>query len=156
MAHYFQTPVEVRINFPSTATGNARPTIVIVDRVSNTVLVDVEMSGEDFTQLLAARQVIALADVAPVEKYAHVGMKAENKTVDGWPEEWRRMVGKRIQGFGYETLPEMEEWAQAYIEEEGWDTYEWRYHNYGWGLIVRRHVEMTEEDRLSYVDRHKF
>jgi hypothetical protein len=157
MAYKFETPVEVRIHFPSPASGDAYVNIVLRDRVSGILLADLEIDGNEFTQLLAARQVIAKADVPTQAQYEKVGQRAENKTVEGWPSEWVRKTGPRIKdSFGYETLPEMEEWAQEYIEREGWETYEWRYHNYGWGLIVRRHVPLTDEERLEYLDIHKW
>jgi hypothetical protein len=150
-------PVDMRISFGTrnTPDNDLRVEITVVDRASRIVLLSSHITGEDLACLMASRQVIAEAEVPDLERLSKVGMKAENETVVGWPEEWKRET-RKVSGSVYRhaTFPYMDEWAQEYIDREGWDTYEWRYHNYGWGLIVRRHVPISDEERAALLERY--
>lgn len=151
------TPVEVRILFPSTSSGAVEPEIHIIDRMSNLHIATVKLTGAQFAELLASRGEVVMGEVLSREKYALVGMKAENESVDDWQEEhpeWRRYSRGYGKGEQDITHPDMEEWARQYIAKNGWDTFEWRRHNYGWGLIVRRHVEATQADVAKRLDRY--
>lgn len=161
--HVQKTPVEVRLTFNSTPSGPVGASIKITDRMSGKFIVDVDITGQELAELLGSRQVIAMADLPTIEHYSKVGMRAENyKLTDKdypaeWPQQWRRdATYNKNSSYRYHTKPYHEVFGKEYIAEHGWDTYEWYYHNYGWDMIVRRHVEATDEEREARLDPHNW
>ena len=164
MGQYHQeTPVELRITLNSTASGPVGASIKIVDRMSRQTLIDVDVTGQDFAELLASRQVIAMAEVPSIANFAKVGMReevyklTEKDYPSNWPDNWRRdAVYDKTQPYTHTPKDYHEEFGQYYIEKNGWDTYSWHYHNYGWDMIVRRHVDATDEERQARLDPHNW
>jgi hypothetical protein len=147
------TPVEVRISFPTSNQTGLGVEISLTDRMSGTRFATVDLTPAQFTELLASRNVITMGDLAGADTYANqVGKDYETRVVHipeefqkyhpGWDEKRENMKG---------PTPQMESYGEA-CAADGWDGYRWTRHNYGWSLRVFRYRETTEEERRAELD----
>lgn len=144
------TPVEARISFLSSNLTGLGVEISLTDRMSGTRFAEVELTPAQFTELLAARNVVAMADLVGRNAYAHqVGRKYVTEVVKDIPEEFRKYHPK----WNKEGLTDaMLAYGQERADEGGWDGYRWSHHNYGWDLRVYRYEETTLEERQKALE----
>lgn len=152
------TPVEVRISLGRTGGGVVSPSITIMDRVSHTVIASVDITALDFSELLASGVVVAMTNLPSEEQYRKVGKRMEIKKIPA--EQFahlgnRRSMGVRPKGsYSYGPSEEMSQYGDDRRLSEGYDEYQWSYHNYGWDLTLRRWVPTTEQERIDRADRY--
>lgn len=151
-----KTPVEVRISFSRASGSVVVPTIRIADRVSGSIIADIEISATDLTELLAGGQVIALTNLPDEHQYKKIGKRMEIMRIPA--EDFAHLGNRRQIGIreGYKNIPdeEMIKYAVKRNWDEAYDQYTWSYHNYGWDLTLRRWLPTTEQERIERADSH--
>lgn len=151
---WLETPVEVRITFPTSNMHGLSAQISLIDRMSGKSLATVDLTSAQFTELLASRNIITMAELLPHEHYASVGKDYVTERVENIPDEFKSFRPSwnkertRLEG----ATSQMKSWAEAYAYENDWEGYVWSHHNYGWSLRVYRYVDTTLEERKAVVE----
>lgn len=154
-SNWLETPVEVRITFPTSNMHGLSAQIQLADRMSGKSLATLDLTSTQFTELLAARNVTVMGELLPSEHYASVGKELVAEVVEDIPERYVKYRPNwnaertRLEG----PTEDMEAWAKLYAAQYGWEGYSWSHHNYGWSLRVHRYDATTTEQRRAVLER---
>lgn len=153
---WVNTPVDVRISFPTSNMHGLNAQITLSDHMSGKTIASIDLSGQQFTELLGARNVTVMGELLPSEHYEKVGKKYVTEVVQDFPEKFRAYRpgwnAERTNLNG--ATDEMKEWGKLYAAQHGWEGATWSHHNYGWSLRVYRYDDATVEQRQAVMERY--
>lgn len=127
---------DVRLTFPQSNRSPKRyASITVTDRASGLIVVDFELTAEQFTSVLASAGAVTQVDVQETLNYQNVGRKYVIKKVELPDDRFR---------YEREVTTEMDSFAVNEMVAAGFSGYRWTKHNYGWSLIINRYEEVEE------------
>ena len=133
--------VEVRLSRVSSPTTNGVMRLTVIDRLSRTQIVELDLDEEQFFRLIGNMDARVVAEVPDDERWPRVGKKYEWEKVRG--EEFDALA-ETIRFGVREPTEEMLQFGEK-AQGDSWDGFRWTLHNYGWDLGVFRWVDVAEE-----------
>jgi hypothetical protein len=130
--------VEVRLSFlSSNMRGDHCSVLTITDNASRSRFVELELTPNMLSSILASAGAVTKAEVLDPEHYSRVGKNLVVSRIDLPKDKFR---------LEREVTDEMREFAQNVLiqsDDPSWTSYDWRRTNSGWDLHVRRYEDLA-------------
>lgn len=134
---------EVRLSFPIDNRREDRyATLTLTDKTSGIRVLELDLEGDALTRLLSGSGATVDVELIGDDLYRNVGKRFVIGKIDF--DHSQDPTKRSLKS----PTPEMIAFAEEAIIREGWESFRWQLHNYGWSLSGHRYDTITNTEEV--------